>query len=222
MGVKQSAKGQREILTFDRSNLVLVEGGDDAAFVVKQIELCGVPDDWHVHDMHGKDTDWVEFVGLAVEDSDWFRAKGHSLALVRDGDDEPAGAYRSLQHVLNVNGLPVPSKHGEVATGGKLNTGIWVMPDGSAHGALEELLVRSFPVDRISMAGKYIEDISAAFERPNSPMKNTVLAYFAGHLDHIKTIPSAMNKQAVIPRDHAAFEQFRVFLRDLAGASPSP
>jgi hypothetical protein len=221
MGVKQSAKGEREILTFDRPNLVLVEGGDDVAFVVKQIELCGTPDDWHVHDMHGKDTDWVQFVALAVEASDWFRENGRSIALVRDGDDEPAGAFTSLQSVFDHNKLPIPSKHGEVEVGRKLKTGIWIMPDGSAHGALEELIVRSFPRERLEMAEHYIEEISEAFERPNSPMKNTVLAYFAGQPDHVKTIPSAVHKQDVIPRDHSVFEEFRTFLRGLdGGAAP--
>ena len=82
-----------------------------------------------------------------------FRAVA-SLVIVRDGDDNPAGAFQSVIGALQACGLPQPAKewiwhadtnpmNGSI----QIKVAVAILPDGQNHGALEELLMQTVTGD---------------------------------------------------------------------------
>ena len=73
-----------------------------------------------------------------------------SLVVVRDGDDNPTGAFQSVIGALQACGLPQPAKewiwradtnpmNGSI----QIKVAVAILPDGQNHGALEELLMQT-------------------------------------------------------------------------------
>lgn len=65
-----------------------------------------------------------------------------TLAIIRDADDDPIGAFQSVCDSLQHHALPVPKGHGEF-TNGQLRVGVFIMPDGKADGMLESLCMQA-------------------------------------------------------------------------------
>ncbi|SFS13165.1 hypothetical protein SAMN04487846_2623 [Microbacterium sp. cf046] len=214
MTVKQTPSILEPTIVFDRALLLLVEGPDDQAFAVQQIMRFSDGLEWHVHFMTGNSTDWVDFITLAL-DSDQFDDVGRAIGIVLDADTSAASVATKASSMLKRAGLSAPAKHGEIVGSG-VKSGFFVMPDGTATGALEELLIGSFDEGRLALAQSYIGDVADQYEPPKNRVKGVVQAYFAGQRDHVKSIPVAVQKQTVIPREHEVFSSFQQFLKDLA------
>jgi hypothetical protein len=65
-----------------------------------------------------------------------------SIGFVRDADRGPKAKLLSLRYHLKAAALPVPRSHGAFATRSRpdsMSVGVFIMPDGVSHGALEDL-----------------------------------------------------------------------------------
>jgi len=72
-----------------------------------------------------------------------------TLVIVRDGDDNPAGAFTSVCGSLTGAGLAAPAIPWMLPPGGAASPriGVLILPDGSLDGALEELLIPTVSTD---------------------------------------------------------------------------
>lgn len=214
MTVKETPAFGDRTLAFDRSIVVLVEGPDDRAFVARVIETFEDGSRWHVHHMAGNSTDWVGLLGVILA-SDYFQDEGTAIGLVLDGDLDPAAAADRARGFLRSASLAVPSSHGVIAAS-SIRTGFFIMPDGGAAGALEELLLRGVDDSRRELATQYIDDVTRMFDPPRHRSKAIVQAYLAGQVEHIKSIPVGIRKSAVLDPGAGEYDAFRQFLQSLA------
>ncbi len=214
MSVKQTPSIDQPTLTFDRPVLIFVEGPDDRAFVSRQALQISDGTEWHVHFVTGKGADWVDLIGFALDDSQ-FAATGRAIGVVIDADLNASGAVDKARSIFERAGLPVPSGHSTVARG-PISTGFYVMPDGLAPGAIEEILLQSVDPERLEVAAEYIRTVSERFPAPKNMQKAVLQAFLAGQREHLKTVPVAVQKKDVFPPEHAVFSEFRTFLQALA------
>lgn len=214
MTVKETPQAGGKPIVFDRPCVLLVEGPDDRAFAARQIEVFDSGDGWHVHHMEGNTTDWTGMLGVILN-SDPFQDSGFAIGIVLDSDLNPAAAADKARGYLRNVGLPVPANHAQVTKDG-IRTGFFLMPNGKDNGALEELLLDGVDSTRRALAESYIENVSQALTPPKKPRKAVVQAYFAGQVDHVKSIPVAVRKAEVIDPHATAFDSFRTFLKDLS------
>ncbi len=214
MTVKETPHPGGQPIVFDRPCVLLVEGPDDRAFAARQIEVFDTRDRWHVHHMEGNSTDWTGILGVILN-SDPFQDSGFAIGIVLDSDLNPAAAADKAKGHFRDAGLPVPTDHAAIARG-QIRTGFFLMPNGEDNGALEELLLEGVEGSRRALAESYIENVSETFVPPKKPRKAVVQAYFAGQVDHVKSIPVAVRKVEVVDPNATAFDAFRKFLKDLS------
>ncbi|PWJ52997.1 hypothetical protein SAMN06264364_11514 [Quadrisphaera granulorum] len=123
---------------FDTAALALVEGADDLYLTAAVAEEVGVPS-LLIIDMTGKDTDWGSAL-RAMARAPEFATNVRAIALLRDADANPEGAFASCTGALRRADLPLPEQPGGWAASDTLAAGVFVLPGGGAQGALEQLL----------------------------------------------------------------------------------
>ena len=126
------------------SRLLVVEGEDDAGFFrafVKHLNFTDV----QVLPIGGKTKTRKNLKALILSPgfSDVLK-----LVVVRDADDNPKGAFQSVQDSLRASGLPVPLRPFELS-GGKPQVMVMILPEKGTPGALEDLCLRSLEKDAI-------------------------------------------------------------------------
>ena len=205
-------------LVFDRAFVMLVEGPDDQEFAVSQISQCGRPDEWQVHSMGGNATNWKGVLGLVVR-SPTFSSGGGSIAVVQDADKNPATVIKRLKGYF-AGSAPSPVGHGDVTSGGKYRTGLFVFPDGTSMGELEDLLLTAINEPaRLALAKDYISDVTTRFGSPKKISKAQLQAYLAGTPDFVKWVKDAL-KVGNIPASAPELKPFRDFIKKLQGETP--
>lgn len=199
---------------FDRPLLALVEGRDDQSVLARQIERVSDGNDWQVHSMDGNRTSWGSVLDVALASD--FAVVGRAVALVQDADTDAVAVFKRLRDLLTARGFPSPASHNEVASDGRWNAGIFVLPDGSSEGALEDLLLSTVDARRKDLADGYIDSVAREYVPPKHPSKNTVLAYIAGHFEHVRSLPVAVGIDEIFPPDAPELDPLRDFVRRLA------
>ena len=152
-----------------------------------------------------------------ILNSDYFQDEGAAIGIVLDADANPLAAADKARNYFRDAGLSSSIAHAEVAAGPP-RFGFFIVPDGSSMGALEELLLRGVDEGRRVAAEHYIEKISETFGAPKKVQKAVLQAYFAGQVDHVKSIPVAVNKTSVLDNTAPAHTEFQMFLRSLRGS----
>ncbi|MEK7273940.1 MAG: DUF3226 domain-containing protein, partial [Candidatus Desantisbacteria bacterium] len=80
-----------------------------------------------------------------------------SLGIIRDGDDNPSGAFASVCSALENAMLPVP-KAPLIIADGDLRVSVMILPDGKRCGALEDICLKSVEEDgAIPCVEKYFQ-----------------------------------------------------------------
>lgn len=94
------------------------------------------------HDMKGK-AKWGQKLTVLKQDEGFENVR--ALGLVRDADDSPEDARRSVRDALRAAGLPSPDRPLTAATSddGRLTVAFMILPDGNSSGALENLCLRA-------------------------------------------------------------------------------
>ena len=147
------------------------------------------------------------------------RSKGlrlSAIGVVRDADDSPNNALKSITGALRSLSLPAPTSHGAFAQGPPL-VGVFILPDGTSPGAVEDLCWKTVAD---TAAGKcstvYLECLeeSGALASKN-PAKTLVHSYLAAQVD-----PSARVGEGALKGywsfDHLVFNPLKDFVRRLA------
>ncbi len=192
---------------------LIVEGVDDIRFfeaLLGKMDLTGV----QVRQLHGKSS-FHKKVSAFSGSSDFSSVE--ALGIVRDSDESPADAFRSVHDTLEKAGLPAPSECLEIC-GESPRVGVMLMPSANEEGALEDLLLRSVADEAATpCVGAYFDCLrerGATVERHES--KRKVQAYIASHdgTSHIR-LPGEAADRGVWPWDSSAFNEVKQFLQSL-------
>jgi hypothetical protein len=169
--------------------------------------------------MKGKDTDWSGIVGFALKDPTFSR-NGTAIGLVRDADGDPAAAAGACRGILRANELPSPATTG-VETGGGFRGGVYILPSPASEGTVEHLIWDAVDSKRRELAEQFAVSVETEVARFKYPMKNRLLAYLAAQENHVETLPSAIERPQVVPRDSDSFAEFKSFLLELVAQEPA-
>ena len=148
--------------------VLLVEGVDDKAVVQR---LCERHPDVSVFDVSIKEG----FANLRRSIPVEIKAPDRrAVGILADADDDPWGRWQSISDRLRRVGVRPPDRlapgglvlDGEPRTGVP-RTGVWLMPDNTASGELEDFVVTLVPAgDPVwPRAERYVEDIPAIERR---------------------------------------------------------
>ncbi|NIM17244.1 MAG: hypothetical protein GTO45_35000 [Candidatus Aminicenantes bacterium] len=120
---------------FTRTRLLSVEGDDEVNFFEKLLEYMGISHLVDIRKSGGKDKfkDLMQAYTLARG----FR-NIEMIAVIRDADKNAKDAFRSVTGVLKKIGLKAPGNPGQFSSGIPA-VGIFIMPDNSSGGMLEDL-----------------------------------------------------------------------------------
>jgi hypothetical protein len=217
MSISLTQSGTSPRVDFDQPTLLLVEGRDDQYLAKKMLEILNVSS-VQIHGMNGNRTNWPASLKLIAKERD-LHGVIHSVGLVRDADNDVVSAFQSCSDALRSAGFPVPTSAGQVVTGDRVRSGIYLMPSCWDTGDLETLLVQAVsPPERVTMARSYIDEISR-HDMPSPPDnkkgKAVIRAVFAGSPRVPSSVPVALD-QGVFDLRHQCLQHYADFLRDLA------
>ncbi len=118
--------------------VLLVEGKDEKNFFEELLKRIGVRD-VQIEVVGGKDQFREKFPALR-------RRTGFNevdaIALIRDADKNPKGAFSSIRNILKKENLSPPSKMNEFGNGAP-KIGVFIMPGAGAEGMLEDLCLKT-------------------------------------------------------------------------------
>ncbi|HEX8391752.1 MAG TPA: DUF3226 domain-containing protein [Longimicrobium sp.] len=152
-----------------RKGRLLVEGKDDKHVVWGLCESYGVPQTFDVKDAEGLDP-LLDLISVQLRGSGIER-----VGVVADADSEVASRWASIERILRTHGYEdVPSA--PVAEGtivlqsGKPVVGVWLMPDNTTAGMLEDFVAALIPArdPLLSRAADAVDNIPVE-ERRFSP-----------------------------------------------------
>ena len=139
-----------------------------------------------------------------------------AIGVVRDADDDAAGAFRSVRdHIRNV-GYEPPAVHGKFSDATP-SIGVFIVPNGEAPGAIESLCRSSREGDDVS---RCVEDYIRCLAehdamRSTNVDKTFAHAYLAAMGDPVARIGEGA-RQGVWDFGSRAFSELSDFLRSLA------
>ena len=192
---------------------LFVEGKDEKNFFEIYIEHLSLENVIRVEDFEGKDK-LTEFLRLFKLRPDFENTT--SIGIVRDADDNPKGAFASVQSSLDNNRLPRPGRIGEQAAGPP-SVAVAILPGGEKPGMLETLLWESVGDPAIR---RCVEDFLQCSEQAGQPIarrdKALAHAFLATRPDPHVSVGVAARKH-YWDFDHPAFDGLREFLRTVAG-----
>ncbi len=149
---------------------LLVEGPDDEHVVYHILESLkiGLPEDFPSKEKaegkfkvvykHGSSKNQGKQALLELFTGYFFESGLEAIGIIVDADKEPAGTWEKLISRLTEQGYPPESLPKKPAPGGSIidappeptlkpRVGIWIMPDNSSSGALEDFLSALVPAD---------------------------------------------------------------------------
>ena len=195
--------------------LLLVEGMDEVnLFKALMGHLFGAEARIQVIDAGGKDSfpRRLNAISTAAQTRPTLRAIG----VVRDADDDPAGAFASVcQQLRNVDYAP-PAGHGKFSDAVP-SIGVFIVPDGNEPGAIETLCRRSKEDDKVAMCVE--EYLSCLHEHEAMKSRNVdksfAHAYLAAMEDPVARVGEAA-RQGTWDFGSPVFAELSEFLRQLA------
>ena len=210
-------------MRIESERLLLVEGPDDQNLLKALIHHW--PDDAHPDVQfivaHGVSTFKAKIDAIRIA----ARRDGRNLraiGIVRDADQDAAGAWRSVCDAVASSGLEPPDRHAAFSDASP-SVGIFIMPDGESNGVLETLCRRAVAEKPAAhCVERYLTclDEHDAMSSRNRD-KSFAHAYLASRRDPVARVGEA-GRQGVWNFEHEAFAALDSFLRSLAGIAPSP
>ena len=157
-------------------HVLLVEGVDDERVVRSLCKHLDINDQFQI-----KKTDGVDRLIKSI--SPEFKVPNRrALGILVDANDGPQARWQSMGHQLQIAGIDLPQNPAPNGTvvDGIPRLGIWMMPDNSSPGELEDFVVRLIPKDDSlwPRAERYIDDIPVD-DRKFSPAKTSRAKLYA-------------------------------------------
>lgn len=203
------------MITIDKPNLLIVEGKEDELFfegLVKSMEL----QDIQILPIGGKEK--LPKNLKALKSSPGF-SKVISLCVVRDADQNPEDAFRSVCKALRISGLPAPKKPFEIISNNsslnKLRVGIMILPNANSPGKLEDLCLKSVEQERaIPCVERYFKCLEEnGVLRAQDLSKAKVQVYLASKPKTLRLGEAA--KAGYWPLNDDAFLHLKKFLKSM-------
>ena len=214
MAPNARAGGPRLEILSDR--LLLVEGKDEvnlfSALMIKQ--RIGAEAGVQIIDAGGVDKFPRNL--SAIHTVAQARPPIRSIGVIRDADDDAAGAFGSVCTHLRNTGYAPPAAHGEFS-GAVPSIGVFIVPDGAEPGAMETLCRRSVEgTDGAKCVDAYLECLERdGAMKSNHPDKSFAHAWLAAARNPVARVgEGALN--GVWNFESLAFAPLSRFLRDLA------
>jgi hypothetical protein len=198
-------------IAITRPKLLLGEGEDERRFFNALLAHLGIAD-IQVEQYRGKTTLKGDLEAFA-------KAPGFSavtsLGVTRDADTDANGAFASVCHALINAGLTAPPAHDQSA-GGSPRVRVWIMPDGTSPGMLEDLCLSAVQSDPAHpCVDEFFQCVlTRASRQPTNMAKARVHAWLSTQLDPDKRLAEAAEK-GYWPWAAPAFQPLIAFLRAL-------
>ena len=194
------------------SKVLLVEGRDDFGFFLKLLETIGLHNQIEVRNYGG--TTRLDYLQTLMRTSGWHGVT--SLGISRDAESGGAqSAFQSVCNALTDEGLPVPTALLEKA-GGNPEVSVFILPDCSSSGTLEDLLLRCVADDpALPCVEQYfdcLKDLEVNLQ--TNPSKARIQAFLASRSEYLPFIGTAA-RAGCWPMDHPALDLLKTFLRNL-------
>lgn len=143
--------------------LLIVAGNHERDFFTAWLKVLGLTD-IQVMPIGGK-TLLRDNLASLVKQRPFLDGFVSSIVVVRDADDNPAGAFASVCDALQQVGLPVPTRCLEMTRGRVPDVAIVIVPAESQTGALEELLIETVSGDpAVALATAFIDHAITALQ----------------------------------------------------------
>ena len=152
----------------------------------------------------------------AIKTAAQARPKLRSIGVIRDADDDPAGAFQSVCNHLRDVGYKAPESHGKFSDA-LPSVGVFIVPDGVECGAIETLLRSSLnDVPAAMCIEQYLQCLKehGAMNSTNAD-KSFAHAYLAATKDPMARVGEGA-RQGVWNFDAPAFRDLTCFLRELS------
>ncbi len=122
-----------------KKRLLVVEGEDEINFFEKLLKYINMTDLVDIREVGGK----AQFKNKmpVLQKASGFNRLEH-IAIIRDADENAAGAFASIAGIIKNIGLTPPEKAGQFSSS-KPRVGIFIMPDNASKGMLEDLCLRT-------------------------------------------------------------------------------
>lgn len=194
----------RNKFIIEKSRLLIGEGRDEVEFLRALTRDLGCSDESQIEDFGGK-TELSSFLSLVARDERFSRLS--HLLVTRDADESFDAAFSSVQHALRKNGLPTPAWPGVVASKDRLTVSVWIMPNNSRAGMLEDLILESLDRDPTMSCIRAFEECARPLTGPwNS--KSRVRAWLAAKCGDVASVGIAAQR-GLFDLRHAVFGDFR-------------
>ena len=199
--------------------LLLVEGKDEVNLFDEFVKHCfGAGPTVQVIDAGGI-RKFPKQLG-AIQTAAQARLSLRAIGVVRDADDDAAGAFMSVYHHIHNVGYEPPAAHGEFSDATP-SIGVFIVPNGKDPGAIETLCRRSKEGDEVAKcADEYLRCLEGnEAMRSTNEDKSFAHAYLAAMKDPVARVGEGA-RQGVWDFDSAAFAELSEFVRKLASRGP--
>lgn len=202
-------EGRNALTSFEQPRVVLVEGSDDQAIIAALIEHESMQG-FHVHNMIGKSR-WTGKLRAICRVRGFGKVVG--LGLVRDADTNGQAEWDSCRSALTAARLPLPSAPGQLQPG-RPSVAVAIVPALASTGAIEELCLSSFELDRLTCVDSYFRCLPTS---PNPSSKAIVQTYLAG-LQPARTNLADAARHGALDLSHPTFDSLKELLQEINSA----
>jgi len=193
------------------NKLLLVEGDHDKIFFEKLLEYLQISD-IQVEQVGGK-PNFGPIINLLVSDDRFHELE--TLAIIRDADNNPNGAFQSLKGALERANINAPSRPLDI-TSSMPKASIFILPDNLNEGELETLCINAVSSEPIySCVDDYFDCIKNVTKQSHPNVaKAKIQAYLASKPDGSIHFARAAQK-GYWPWGNDAFQEITNFLLQL-------
>ena len=190
-----------------KNKLLIIEGTDEQNFFTGLLKHLSL-EDIQVVNIRGKDKirSKLKALTLAPNFSDV-----NSLGIIRDADNNPSGAFRSVCDAMRGAGLVAPRRQLSFA-GSNPRTGIMVLPQPGSKGMLEDVCLNSIKdTQEMECILKYLDCIKhETGTLPTNISKSKINSFLAIKEPGLRLGEAAL--RGIWLWDNPAFEQIKEFL----------
>jgi hypothetical protein len=203
--------GKNKLREINKTKQLIVEGDDEEKVFEKILKKLGLTD-IQIQSIGGKDNIGNNLRALKAQ-RDFHIV--NSIAIIRDANDNPKNSFKSVQKALENAILPVPNIPNQKASNGKIETSIFIMPDGcGSKGMIETLFVKSIEDEKIyrDCVTKYLSCANeVGFE---TGPKSAVYAYISVQKEPDSMFGISVQK-GYWDLSHPCFNKIKEFLRNI-------
>ncbi|TFE69347.1 hypothetical protein A7Q09_05500 [Methylacidiphilum sp. Yel] len=196
-------------------NLLLVEGEDDKRFfsaLVRQLELQRI----QIIPLNGRNNLGGTLQLIRGESSVRFDLE--TLGIIVDADKNASARFQSVRDTLIRVGWEAPQQPGVWTEGGRPRTGVFVLPDCSEQGELEDLCIRAVAEHEkaaLECVDQYLDCLRKKNVQLSSKLGKVKLQVFLASRQKPGLRLGEAAEASEIRLDSEAFEKVRSFLLEI-------